>query len=198
ARPPTAPIPAVSGPPPTAAAVPKLLKETEVYIKYGLHEKAQEHLRKIFSADPDNLEAHEKAKTVALASGRTEDAVASLSTLLRLAVERGDPRADAARAELKELDPANAALSLGGAAASPEPVEEEIEETVVEEEAMEVEPIAASAEEYVDHDDRIVEETVEEHEVADFAEDEEEETTRADARPAPVAAEAAAPAEEED
>src|SRR5207253_1764220 len=109
ARPPTAPIPTTPGSsaPPTAAAVPKLLKETEVYIKYGLHEKALEHLRKIFSADPDNLEAHEKAKTVALATGRTADAVASLSTLLRLAVERGDPRADAARAELKEVDAAH-------------------------------------------------------------------------------------------
>ena len=89
--------------------MPKLLKETEVYIKYGLHEKALEHLRKIFSADPDNIEAHDKAKAVALATGRNEDAIASLETVLRLSVERGDPRADEARAELRQLDPGNPA-----------------------------------------------------------------------------------------
>src|SRR5207245_10096140 len=102
--------------------VPRRRKEPEVDIKYGLDEKALEHLRKIFSADADNIEAHDKAKAVALATGRNEDAIASLATVLRLSVERGDPRADEARAELRQLDPANPALSLGGGA----PVEEEL------------------------------------------------------------------------
>jgi tetratricopeptide (TPR) repeat protein len=160
----------VCGPPPTAAAVPKLLKETEVYVKYGLHEKALEHLRKIFSADPDNLDAHEKAKAVALATGRKDDAIASLVKFLRLSVERGDPRAEAARAELRQLDPGNAVVGLG---AAPAPVEDEFVEETIEEEAMEVEPIAVSSE-YTEHDE-IIEETIEEHEVLpDFDAAEEE------------------------
>src|SRR5207245_4382212 len=90
---------------------PKLLKETEVYVKYGLHDKAQEHLRRILAADPNNLDAHEKAKTVALASGRTDDAIAELATLVRLYTQRRDPRAQQARSELRDLDPRNAALA---------------------------------------------------------------------------------------
>src|SRR6266571_4433743 len=85
------PAPVVTPPPParpaepaTAASLPKLLKETEVYVKYGLHDKAQEHLRRILAADPNNLEAHEKAKVVALATGRNDEAVAELATLVRL------------------------------------------------------------------------------------------------------------------
>ncbi len=204
-RPPTAPIPSVSGPPPTAAAVPKLLKETEVYIKYGLHEKALEHLRKIFSADPDNLEAHEKSKTVALAQGRKEDAVASLATLLRLAVERGDPRAEPARAELKDLDPGNAALA-GAPAPAEQEIVEEIEEEAIEEVAMEVEPIAAT-ETYAPQDE-ILEEHIELPDVEATEEElvhEEEPAPVAPARaarqqPAPLRAEAsvAPPAVEED
>src|SRR6202022_4769110 len=85
ARPPTTPImgarpPAASlqasgsgSAPTTLSQVPKLLKETEVYVTYGLHDKATEHLRRIFSVDPDNIDAHERAKTVALAMGNTEE-----------------------------------------------------------------------------------------------------------------------------
>jgi tetratricopeptide (TPR) repeat protein len=202
-RPPTAPIPAVSGPPVTAAAVPKLLKETEVYVKYGLHEKALEHLRKIFSADPDNIDAHEKAKVVALATGRTDDAIASLSTLLHLAVKRSDPRAEAARAELRELDPHHAALAVG---AAPTVV---VEDELVEE-AMEVEPIAASASEYAENEhDQILGEELEDQEILDESESVEEveqEEKRApsagkkaaEARGARPGKAAPAPVEEED
>src|SRR5207245_4767876 len=101
-RPATAPV-QVNSAPPTLAQVPKLLKETEVYVKYGLHEKALEHLRRIFSVDPNSIDAHEKAKIVALAMGRTDDAIQTLTTMLRLCTDKRDPRAAAVRAELKEL-----------------------------------------------------------------------------------------------
>src|SRR5207237_7535694 len=111
------PPPAITPPPPrasdgriNAAAIPKLLKETEVYVKYGLHEKAIEHLRKIFAADPDNVEAHEKAKMLATATGRTAEAVTELTALVRLYGERGDPRAEKARKELRGLKPQQPAL----------------------------------------------------------------------------------------
>jgi len=118
--------------PPTAAAVPKLLKETEVYVKYGLHEKALEHLRKIFAADPDNLEAYDKAKALALAMGRPQDAIASLAAIVRIGGEKNDPRADAARAELAGLDPAHPALQSGGAA--PAQVHADLDDELIEEE----------------------------------------------------------------
>src|SRR5947209_6293948 len=103
ARPSSAPVSAARSvsAPPTVAQVPKLLKETEVYVKYGLHDKALEHLRRILPVDPNNIDAHEKAKIVALAMGRTDDAIQTLTTMLRLCTEKRDPRAAAVRAELK-------------------------------------------------------------------------------------------------
>jgi tetratricopeptide (TPR) repeat protein len=98
--------------------VPKLLKETEVYVKYGLHEKALEHLRKIFSVEPENPEAHEKAKALALAMNRPADAASSLAMLVKLYGARSDPRAEGARAELRALDPDSAALQSGPAHAA--------------------------------------------------------------------------------
>src|SRR3954462_9673543 len=126
--PPPAPIATPSSAKPLEPAapvsIPKLLKETEVYVKYGLHEKALDHLRRIFAAEPDNVEAHDKAKTLALATNRKDDAVAELVILLRLYLERGDARLAAARDELSNLDPENAALvAVGGEL----PVEEAIE-----------------------------------------------------------------------
>ncbi|TMA21250.1 MAG: tetratricopeptide repeat protein [Deltaproteobacteria bacterium] len=86
ARPASAPVAAAGAvsAPMTIAQVPKLLKETEVYVKYGLNDKALEHLRRVFSVDRDNIDAHEKAKIVALAMGRKDEALASLTTMLRL------------------------------------------------------------------------------------------------------------------
>jgi len=146
ARPASAPVPAARPSPPPASAgvsapvtmaqVPKLLKETEVYVKYGLHDKAQEHLKRIFSVDPDNIDAHEKAKLVALAQGRTEDAVATLTTMLRLCAQKRDPRVDAVRAELKKL-------GSPAAPAGKAQVEEELE---LEEAPLEVETLATESE----------------------------------------------------
>src|SRR3954464_2654119 len=133
-RPAMAPVPPgapIATPPPgkplepaAPGSIPKLLKETEVYVKYGLHEKALDHLRRIFAAEPDNVEAHDKAKTLALATNRKDDAVAELVILLRLYLERGDARLAAARDELSNLDPENAALAAVGGEL---PVEEAIE-----------------------------------------------------------------------
>ena len=137
ARPPSEPLrSAVSTGPITAAQVPKLLKETEVYVKYGLHDKAQEHLRRILEVDPENLDAHDKAKAVALALGRNDEAIASLARLIELADEARDPRATAAREELRGLDPNHPAI--GGSGAGEEP------ELELEGEPMEVETLEAA------------------------------------------------------
>ncbi|MEM9489181.1 MAG: tetratricopeptide repeat protein, partial [Myxococcota bacterium] len=37
--------------------IAKILTDAEVYVRYGLHQKAIEHLRRVFDLDPDNIEA---------------------------------------------------------------------------------------------------------------------------------------------
>jgi len=149
ARPPSAPVAAAGAvsAPMTIAQVPKLLKETEVYVKYGLNDKALEHLRRVFSVDRDNIDAHEKAKIVALAMGRKDEALASLTTMLRLCTQKRDPRTAAVRAELKELGTAGAGFSTGRAG----------DELILEEAPLEVEALATADERAVLDDDDVLE-----------------------------------------
>ena len=146
-------------------SVPKLLKETEVYVKYGLHEKALEHLRKIFAVDPENLDAHEKAKTLALNMNRPADAAASLAMLVRFYTARSDPRAQAARAELQQIDPAHPALQGAGGSAA-----EEFAEEVEVEEAPPADREASAPPEAQDDDAEVDAEVVEEVGVDDISE----------------------------
>jgi tetratricopeptide (TPR) repeat protein len=88
---PTRPAPPVAAPargPDQALA--KLLTETDVYVKYGLHDKALEHLRKVFAVDPENIDAHEKAYAIYLASNNNAQAFEQLLNVLRLHTRGGD------------------------------------------------------------------------------------------------------------
>ena len=91
------PQPLVQGAPAlTPELLAKLLKETDVYLKYGLHHKALEHLGKIFAGDPENLDAHEKAYQIYVEAGDEAQAAEQLLNVLRLctrlgAVERAKP-----------------------------------------------------------------------------------------------------------
>lgn len=82
-------------------AISRLLTETDVYIKYGLTNKAYEHLQRVFELDPHNVEAHEKLKDLYLAAGQMDHAAQELVTLTHLNLRRG--RADAARIHLRAL-----------------------------------------------------------------------------------------------
>ncbi len=84
-----------AAPPPPPAPTPapvtlsreqiqKLLAETDVYVKYGLHDKALEHLRRIFAVDPENLDAHEKAYVIYRSAGQAAQATEQLLNVLRL------------------------------------------------------------------------------------------------------------------
>ncbi|MBL9037313.1 MAG: tetratricopeptide repeat protein [Archangium sp.] len=75
---------------PRVDSIAKLLTETDVYVKYGLHDKALEHLRKIFSNDPENIDAHEKAYAIYVASNNQAQAFEQLLNVLRLHTRRGD------------------------------------------------------------------------------------------------------------
>ncbi|QRN99716.1 hypothetical protein JRI60_12125 [Archangium violaceum] len=84
----------------------KLLTETDVYVKYGLHDKALEHLRKIFAVDPENLDAHEKAYHIYVASGNAAQASEQLLNVLRLCTRRVEvPRAQPYLAAILQQNP---------------------------------------------------------------------------------------------
>ncbi len=83
-----------------ADEISKILAETDVYVKYGLHQKAVDHLRRVFGLDPDNVEAHERLKDILLSQGREEEAEVELLKLAEL-VASADP--DRAEQYLQEL-----------------------------------------------------------------------------------------------
>jgi len=83
-----------------AEEISKILAETDVYVKYGLHQKAVDHLRRVFSLDPENVEAHERLKDIFMGQGREQEAEGELLKLAEL-VAPGDP--DRAEAYLHEL-----------------------------------------------------------------------------------------------
>jgi len=83
-----------------AEEIDKILTETDVYIKYGLHQKAIDHLRRVFALDPENLEARERLKDVLISQGREREAVVELMKLAE-ATAQGDP--DRAETYLREV-----------------------------------------------------------------------------------------------
>ena len=83
-----------------AEEIAKILAETDVYVKYGLHQKAVDHLRRVFALDPDNVEAHERLKDIFVSQGRENEAELELLKLAEL-VAGSDP--DRAEAYLQEL-----------------------------------------------------------------------------------------------
>ncbi len=151
-----APRPQVPEPEVTAAAPPpigvdeqtleyisRLLTETDVYIKYGLHNKAYEHLNKVFEQDPNNIESHDKLKDLYLAAGQQNHACQELVTLIHLCVQAG--RQEQARAYLEELTglepnhpdaPGLAAILSQGAPVAPEAAAPDMDAVAVAEEGL--------------------------------------------------------------
>src|SRR5580704_2050599 len=83
-----------------AEEISKILAETDVYMKYGLHQKAVDHLRRVFTLDDENVEAHERLKDILVSQGREQEAEEELLKLAEL-VAHTDP--DRAEAYLQEL-----------------------------------------------------------------------------------------------
>ena len=83
-----------------AEEISKILAETDVYVKYGLHQKAVDHLRRVFSLDVENVEAHERLKDIFISQGREQEAEVELLKLAEL-IAPADP--DRAEAYLQEL-----------------------------------------------------------------------------------------------
>ena len=84
--------------------IAKILTDADVYVRYGLHQKAIEHLRRIFDLDPDNIEAHEQLKGILLDQGREKEAIAELMRLAELTAGRDPDQAEAYLRELLSID----------------------------------------------------------------------------------------------
>jgi len=124
AKPPPSPAPVAAQPANTAqpskasgaqqatANLARLLNEVDVYIKYGLTDKALDHLAKIFEAHPKAIEAHEKAAKVHLARKSPPEAFHHVFEALRLRQAAGDKAgAMAALEQLREISPRHPALA---------------------------------------------------------------------------------------
>ena len=69
------------------------LTEAEVFAKYGLTEKATEHLRAIIERAPKHLAAHEKLYRLLLDDGDVEGARAAANQYMTILQEKGDASA---------------------------------------------------------------------------------------------------------
>jgi tetratricopeptide (TPR) repeat protein len=87
-----------------ADEIVKILTETDVYVKYGLQQKALDHLKRVFEIDPHNIEARERLKDILVAMGRENDAVDELLTLADQTAAQDVERARGFLAEALALD----------------------------------------------------------------------------------------------
>lgn len=140
-----APQQAARAPAPAAAAaepskdlnLAKLLTETDVYVKYGLHDKALEHLRKVFAVDPENIDAHEKAYHIYEAANQHAQAQEQLLNVLRLHTRSGDrPRAAPYLNTILQQNPSHPEVpvfvaALKGGAAAPGADSEDVAEDAI-------------------------------------------------------------------
>jgi tetratricopeptide (TPR) repeat protein len=152
------PPPQPTGPRLGPEAIGKLLTETDVYVKYGLHDKALEHLKRIFAIDPDHPDAHEKARDLLLAGGNQAGAADEAAALVRVLLDRGlSERAEAAWQKLLELNAAHPAVAelqgqfQGGGAGAEADAGVEIQPTFEEGsgEVMTAEPLPEEGEELI-------------------------------------------------
>ena len=64
-----------------ADEIVKILTETDVYVKYGLNQKAIDHLRRVFELDERNLEARERLQDILIKEGREAEGIRELQIL---------------------------------------------------------------------------------------------------------------------
>ena len=63
------------------AEIKRILAEADVFVKYGLVERAAEHLRHVFERVPTHIGAHERLAAVLIQLGRKSEAAAELEVL---------------------------------------------------------------------------------------------------------------------
>ncbi len=141
------------------------MTEADVFVKYGLQDRAVEQLKAVIERFPGHVQAHLKLKEIHLESGNREGAKDSMVQLARSLAEKGDSGAvDSVMEELKRLDPATAdslaiEVSRGAASRGSAPARREhVGDAVAEEEeaGQESAPDSEEHEEFeIDMDDSL-------------------------------------------
>jgi tetratricopeptide (TPR) repeat protein len=101
----------ISGLIPTTTDVTRILSEADVFVKYGLAERAVDHLRRVFSQFPHHRGARERLANVYDHLGRRREAAAELATLATHLAAEGDPDAAGVAERALALDPTSAAAA---------------------------------------------------------------------------------------
>jgi len=114
-RPGPPPGAAVPSPPPPGGAAPigRLLTEADVYLKYGLHQKALDHVQKIFAEDAENPDALERIRDIRDAMGDRQGAVEAAERVVQSLLARGgEGRVEHAIERLRQLAPDRAEVAV--------------------------------------------------------------------------------------
>jgi tetratricopeptide (TPR) repeat protein len=114
-------ISSVSGLTPGPNEIGRVLAQADVFVKYGLVERAVDHLRRVFALDPRHRGARERLASVLTQLGRRSEAAAELATLAGQLAEEdaGDAALVAERALTLDPSCAPAAKLLGRQVAAP-------------------------------------------------------------------------------
>jgi tetratricopeptide (TPR) repeat protein len=109
----------------------RIIAEADVFVKYGLGERAVDHLRRVFAVDPEHRGARERLASVLAQLGRKSEAAAELAAVARQLRTAGDETgARFAAEQALAIDPrcAEAARILGQAvpASSPRAPDDEL------------------------------------------------------------------------
>jgi tetratricopeptide (TPR) repeat protein len=111
--------------------VSRILSEAEVFVKYGLGERAVDHLKRVFAVEPQHRAARERLASVLAQIGRKNEAAAELATVARQLRAGGDESgARGAAEQALALDPGNAEAARllgrrGAPSATPTPATDE-------------------------------------------------------------------------
>ena len=114
-------IPGASGLAPGLTEVGRVLAQADVFVKYGLVERAVDHLRRVFALDPRHRGARERLASILAQLGRRSEAAAELAVLAAQLTEEQDSDAALVAERALTLDPscATAAKLLGREVAAP-------------------------------------------------------------------------------
>jgi len=106
---------------PGPTEIGRVLAQADVFVKYGLVERAVDHLRRVFALDPRHRGARERLASVLAQLGRRSEAAAELATLAGQLVEEDASDAALVAERALTLDPSCAAAAkiLGRAVAAP-------------------------------------------------------------------------------
>ncbi len=84
--------------------VVRMLNEADVYIKYGLHQKALAHLESVFALAPSSNEARLRKKSILIELGRNEEAIGELLVLAETAASSDKTLAGGYLREIISID----------------------------------------------------------------------------------------------